>query len=294
VNRFNQVWNCPLSHFNCISQGRCEINLSTYRLTLFALVLLIAGVVASNAQEKKHTSLSEAKPANSSESGNSSARDYPQTTSGTSTQTTTKNGSSNMSSPLTPSAKLSLGLRQAFLNPGGYAGPAFAAFITERRNVKAPGKTGGDNFADGLSFYARYFAERASAQFLGVGLYPAIFKQDPRYYPSPKRTTGARLLYAISRVMLTRGDNGRTQFNFSGVAGNLTSAGLANFYERNTVASRDRFGHPLTYHYHIGVGPTFSNFAQTTAFDALGYAAFDEFDLLGKAGRKIRRLFGGH
>lgn len=274
-------------------KGRCEINRSNFRLTLFILFLLTAAVVPIAAQERKHTSLPETKAANASETGSLSSSDA-QTTPATVPQTATKNGNSNLSSPLKPSAKLSLGLREAFLNPGGYVGPAFAAFFTERRNVKAPGKTGGDNFADGLSFYARYFAERASAQVLGVGVYPALFKQDPRYYPSPKRTTGARLIYALSRVMLTRGDNGRTQFNFSRVAGNLTSAALANLYERDTVASRDRFGNPLTYHRHTGVGPTFADFAQTTAFDALGYAAFDEFDLLGKVGRTVRRLFHGH
>lgn len=194
--------------------------------------------------------------------------------------------------PLTSQQKISFGLRLAFLTPGAYIGPALGAYLTESRTSQAPGKTGGDEFADGASYYARNFATQAVANSLGSGVYPIIFRQDPRYYRSPKHGTAARVLYAASRIFVTRGDDGRTEINYSRLAGNFTSVALANLYERNTPASRDRFGRVLTYHKRVGVAATASGFAQSEALDALGYVVFNELDLDGKAWRAVGKLFG--
>src|SRR5262249_39658769 len=153
---------------------------------------------------------------------------------------------------LTARQKLNFGLRAAFANPGSYAGPAIDAFITERREVKAPGKTSSDKFADGMSRFARAFANTSSAELLGSGVYPVLFKQDPRYHPPPKRDLGWRVLSGASGAVVTRGDNGKSQVNFSRLLGNLTADALANVYERNVVRSRDRFGHPVAYERRVG------------------------------------------
>ena len=190
--------------------------------------------------------------------------------------------------PLSARQKLIFGARRAFLNPSAYAGPVFDAYFTERREVKAPGKTGGDKFADGLSRYARSFATNTTAAMFGSGFYPALFKQDPRYHPSEKHGFMPRALYAASRTVLTLGDNGKTQINFSGLGGNLTSAGLANIYERDLVKARDAHGRPISFRRRVGVGLTFKNFGISTAIDAATNIAFHEFDVVGKLIKLIK------
>jgi len=184
--------------------------------------------------------------------------------------------------PLTSREKLAYGARKAFLGPGAYLSPAVDAFFIERGDVKAPGKTSGDKFADGLSYYARSFTTGSTAALLGDGVYPALFKQDPRYHPSGKHGFMARTLYAASRAVVTLGDNGKTQINVSKLAGNFTSRALANVYERDTVKARDANGRALSFRRRVGVRPTFVGFGISTVLDAATNIAFREFDVVGK------------
>lgn len=189
--------------------------------------------------------------------------------------------------PMTAREKLGYGMRQAFLKPTSYLGPAIGAYFTEQREVKAPGKTGSDIFADGMSRYARSFATNTTAELLGSGVYPALFKQDPRYQKSKSHGFVARSLYAASRSVVTFGDDGSQQVNYSRLLGNLSSAALANLYERNRVRRRDLQGRPVLYERRVGVGPTFESFGLATAVDAATNIVFQEFDLIGK----LRKLF---
>jgi len=192
---------------------------------------------------------------------------------------------------LTPSEKLEYGLRKAFLSPEAYFQPGIGAYSRERKTANVPGKSNGDQLADGLSSYARAFGRRSTAQLFGSGIYPIIFKQDPRYKPSNRSGVVARLLYAASRTVVTQGDNGKSQINYSKLAGNMTSASLANLYERNTVTSRDAQGRILEIDRQVGVGPTFRRFGMFMLTGSLSRIAFDEFDLDGKAGKALRGLF---
>jgi hypothetical protein len=184
--------------------------------------------------------------------------------------------------PLTSRQKFARAGRKGFLTAGAYLSPAVNAFFIERNDVKAPGKTAEDKFADGLSYYARTFATRSTSTVLGDGLFPVLFKQDPRYYPSGKRGYLSRTLYAASRTVITRGDNGKAQVNYSKLAGTLTSQALANIYERDTVKSRDANGRVLSYHRRVGVRPTLVHFGVSTAMSAATNVILREFDLPGK------------
>lgn len=195
--------------------------------------------------------------------------------------------------PLQPREKLSYGLRKAFLSPNAYIRPGFSAYLRERDTVSAPGKDRNDRLADGLSSFARAFANRSTAQLFGSGVYPILFKQDPRYKPSNKEGVLARTLYAASRAVLTQGDNGKTQINYSKLAGDVTSASLANLYERDRVTARDLQGRVLEVDRQMGVGPTFRRFGMLMATGIVSRIVFDEFDLDGRAGRAFGRLFGG-
>ena len=191
--------------------------------------------------------------------------------------------------PMTARQKLRYGLYETFLTPGAYVAPAVNAYFTERGDVKAPGKTAEDKFADGLARFGRAFATRASAELLGAGVYPALFKQNPIYQPSGRKGFMPRMVYAASRTLLTAGDNGKTQPNFSRLLGNLTSASLANIYERDTVERRDARGRVSKYNRRVGVGPTLESFGISTALDAVSYVVFDEFNVVGRLKKKLKR-----
>ena len=191
--------------------------------------------------------------------------------------------------PLTREQKLKFGLTQAFWTPSAYLSPAVNAFFVERSEVKRPGKSADDKFADGASRYARVFATRSTAEFLGSGLYPVLFKQDPRYKRSDRVEFWPRLFHAASRAVVTQGDNGKTQVNISRMGGNLTAAALANIYERDVVRSRDAFGSPTSFRRRVGFEPTMTNFGVSTGLDALSYILFDEFDVLHRLGKVFKR-----
>ena len=70
------------------------------------------------------------------------------------------------------------------------------------------------------------------------------------YFRSDRHGFG-RISYALSRVIITQGDNGHNQFNASFFAGGLVTAGISNMWSRpedRTVSSTlSRFGLHVAY-----------------------------------------------
>src|ERR1700730_5802910 len=56
-------------------------------------------------------------------------------------------------------------------------------------------------------------------------------------------STKSRIVYAISRAVMKKGDNGHWQPNYSGILGSLASGGLSNLY----YPAQDRKGVGLTF-----------------------------------------------
>ena len=262
------------------------------RISKVALVLLISGVglcIPILGQDVETSSSGERNADKSQERPVAVRLENPDSSNSRQTGTTgpaTAPQSSPAKTTLTARQKLKYGFDGAFLAPGAYLGPAVNAYFVERADVKALGKTGEDKFADGLSRFGRAFATRATAEFLGSGAYPALFKQNPIYQPSGKHGFMRRALYGASRALITTGDNGKNQPNFSRLLGNLTSSSLANLYERDTVERRDARGRVLKFNRRVGVSPTLQSFGISTALDALTYVVFDEFAVL----RKLRKI----
>ncbi|HEY0171582.1 MAG TPA: hypothetical protein VGB98_11205 [Pyrinomonadaceae bacterium] len=147
--------------------------------------------------------------------------------------------------PLTGEQKIKRAFRGAFLSPTPYAVAAFNAGITQIGEDRLPHKDGGDEVADWGSRTARVFATGTTYRLFGNGFYPALFKQDPRYERAPNKGIGRRAAHAVSRLFVTRGDNGKHQPNFSRFAGAATSSALANVWERSTPG-HDRIGADAT------------------------------------------------
>lgn len=168
--------------------------------------------------------------------------------------------------PLTPGQKMRRAFKGAFLSPAGYARTALSAAITEATEEDLPHKETDDRIADGLSRFAIRFSSRATRTLLGSGVYPILFKQDPRYDRSTSKSIPRRALHAVSRVFVTRGDNGSLQPNYSRFAGSFSASALSNIWEQSTPG-RDR----------IGWDATVRRFAGSFPDDMLNNLIFREF-----------------
>jgi hypothetical protein len=92
--------------------------------------------------------------------------------------------------------------------------------------------------AFGDNFFGNYMTEAA---------FPVLLRQDPRYFRmGPQYGFWKRVGYSASRVLVTRGDSGARQFNFSEVVGNGVAAGISSTYlpgsSRNPHAVLDKWG----------------------------------------------------
>ena len=89
-------------------------------------------------------------------------------------------------------------------------------------------------FHQGAAGYARYYwhtlADTADENFFVSGIGPVVFHQDNRFYTLGHGSFGKRSWYAVTRVLVTRRDNGSETFNFSEVVGSGAAAGVGSLY----------------------------------------------------------------
>jgi len=78
--------------------------------------------------------------------------------------------------------------------------------------------------------YVTTYADFAIENVMTEGIFPTLLHQDPRYFRRHEGTRRSRLVYAVSRLFITRADSGRNQFNYSEVVGAATSLAISNAY----------------------------------------------------------------
>lgn len=114
-------------------------------------------------------------------------------------------------------------------------------------------------YGQGVQGYAKRlgasYADTFDGALWGNAILPAVLHQDPRYFRLGTGTIKHRLFYAISTTVICKGDNGKWQFSYSNVVGNIISGGISNLY----YPSSDR-----------GVGLTFQRAFTVTAEGSLG------------------------
>lgn len=81
----------------------------------------------------------------------------------------------------------------------------------------------------GKRFVAQYVNDWDS-RMMGSAVLPSLFHQDPRYFYKGTGTIRSRALYAIKSAIICRGDNGKPEFDFSHIGGDLAAGALANLY----------------------------------------------------------------
>ena len=100
--------------------------------------------------------------------------------------------------------------------------------------------TYGQGFIGYSKRFGTAYADAIIGNFGTGAVFPALLRQDPRYYQRGKGNFFYRAGYAALRVFVSRSDSsGKTQFNFSEFLGNGMAAGLANAYHPgpHTLAS---------------------------------------------------------
>jgi hypothetical protein len=107
-----------------------------------------------------------------------------------------------------------------------------------------------DTYGSGGSAYVKQYltslTDNTTGNFLTTGLLPSILHQDPRYFQRGSGRFLGRVAYAASRSVITRGDSGHAQFNFSEIGGNAIAAGISNLYypqnDRRLTDTLSRWG----------------------------------------------------
>lgn len=89
-------------------------------------------------------------------------------------------------------------------------------------------------FHYGVVGYGRYYwhtlADTADENFMVGGVFPAVLRQDSRFYTLGHGSIARRALYASSRVLISRTDSGRKTVNASEIMGAGASAGISSLY----------------------------------------------------------------
>jgi hypothetical protein len=136
--------------------------------------------------------------------------------------------------PMTAGEKFQYFAKKSFFSPTPYALSIFGGIIGEATD-KDHGRhmTTGDFLADSMTHAARSFTFRAASNFFEKFAYATIFRQDPRYHRSDKKSVGGKAIYAVTRVFVTQGDRcGCDQFNASFLMGGLTASALSHTWIR--------------------------------------------------------------
>jgi len=122
------------------------------------------------------------------------------------------------------------GVQQAADTPGGW-----------RQGAKGYGKRVGAGFADATT-----------EGLIGNAILPSLLHQDPRYFYQGSDTKKSRALHAILAAFICKGDNGKTQPNYSTWGGSLISSSISLSYypssDRNAQHVFRNFGSGMGLH----------------------------------------------
>jgi len=128
--------------------------------------------------------------------------------------------------PLTRKQKFKLALRVS-TDPLTYFTVGVTAGIEQAENDFSGY---GPGFGGYAKRYGATYGDRFTSTMLGAAVLPSLLHQDPRYFYKGTGSVVHRALYAISTVVICKGDNGHWQPNYSNVLGNLAAGGISSLY----------------------------------------------------------------
>ncbi len=128
--------------------------------------------------------------------------------------------------PLSPGQKFHLALADIF-DPFDFASSAADAGL-EQQQGEFPG------YGQGWAGYAKRigaaYADDADGEMLSEGVLPSLLHQDPRYFRLGHGGVGRRLGYSLLTAVRCLGDDGKWQFNTSGIVGTFAAGAISNVY----------------------------------------------------------------
>ncbi len=127
--------------------------------------------------------------------------------------------------PLTTGLKFRLAFR-ANTDVMTFVGVAFLAAVYQAGDIP--------NYGQGWDAYAKRVAagygDTTTDIFFGGAILPSLLHQDPRYFYQGTGTTKSRIRHAVFSPFVCKGDNGKTQPNYSSMGGDLISGSISNLY----------------------------------------------------------------
>jgi len=128
--------------------------------------------------------------------------------------------------PLAAGQKFKL-VAQGTFDPLEFAFLALESGVNQASNTNP---TFGQGFKGYGKRYALAFGDNTIENFMTGAVFPSLLRQDPRYYQLGKGKFLHRAEYAAARVLVTRSDTGKTEFNFSEILGSGSAAAISNAY----------------------------------------------------------------
>jgi hypothetical protein len=125
--------------------------------------------------------------------------------------------------PLTARQKFSLTARGTF-DPMQFIFYAAQAGLNQAQDHDEEFGQGAQGFG---KRYAIIIADGTLENFMTRAVFPSILRQDPRYFRKGEGGFWRRTLYAIDRLVMTRGDSGDRQFNYSEILGAGSAAAIS-------------------------------------------------------------------
>jgi hypothetical protein len=99
----------------------------------------------------------------------------------------------------------------------------------------------GQGFKGYAKRYGAGFADTTVENFMAGAVIPSLLHEDPRYFQSGKGGFWHRAGYAASRMIITRTDSGKRQFNYSEWGGSAVAAAISVTYhpaqDRNAASA---------------------------------------------------------
>jgi len=148
--------------------------------------------------------------------------------------------------PLASSQKFELAWK-TMVDPVTFGITGAIAGIQQAQNEFSGYGQGADGYA---KRYGAAYADTAIGTFIGGAVLPSLLHQDPRYFYKGTGSKKSRLLYAVAMSVVSKGDNGKWQANYSGLIGGLAAGGISNLY----YPAKDRDLNVTFENFLIGIG----------------------------------------
>jgi hypothetical protein len=128
--------------------------------------------------------------------------------------------------PLIAKQKLSIAAKDSF-DGAVYPTALIMSVIYQAENANP---SFGQGFKGYLKRAGTAFGDQMIGNMMTEGVMPALWHEDPRYFRINDGSFGHRLLYAVSRTVVTTTDSNHKTFNFAEWSGNSTAVAISNLY----------------------------------------------------------------